>query len=515
MSIPKEPRQLMINLMYLVLTALLALQLSSSIINAFTLLDNGLKGSNKVLDDKNKAIGAGIQATVDKRNGDALAKDVQDRAQKAKEVGEELVSYLDGIKEDFIKVKFAGQEIYETNKETGEKEMAMAIRKDMYASQGYFLENKKGTEVKNKIADARKKLLELLPDTMRNRIESKLTLKVDDKSKSGDPHSTWEARHFDHLPVAAINTVLSKFQGDARTDVSTIMEALSKMIGVKDIIMDQFAAVVSYKTPTFLLEGEKFEADIYLSSFSSMANNIYINGAPMKGGKSSISQVASGIGTKKGGGTITVKDPTGGSKPYPYTWQYEVGTLGGSVSLDKMNVFYIGVDNPVTIAVSGAKKSEVQASLSGGNMSPNGEGKYTVRVSAPGEARMTVTAKGKTVMSPTFRIKRIPDPIGTISPTYKPGGIQSGTFKAQGGIIALLEGFDFECKFNVLSYEVTFAQKRQDLVTAQNSGARFAGPVAAMQQKCKPGDIFYFDNLRVQGCDGQVRKLPSFSYKIL
>jgi len=513
MSIPKEPRQLMINLMYLVLTALLALQMSTAIINAFTLVENGIKGSNAVLLDKNKGIAAGIQATVDKRNGDALAKDVQDRATKAKDIGEDFISYIEGIKEDFIKAKFSGQEIYETN-EHGEKDMKMSVKKDQYAAQGYFLEKGKGTEVKNRILETRQKMLALLPDTMRERIEKRLTLNVVENKKANDPHSTWEAQHFDHLPVAAINTLLTKFQSDARADEGTIMEALSKLIGVKDIIMDQFQAVVSPKTPTFLLEGEKYEADIFLSSFSSLANNIYINGAPMKGGKSTVSHVASGLGTKKFGGTITVKDPTGASKPYPYNYQFEVGTLGGSVSLDKMNVFYIGVDNPVTVAVSGAKKTEVQATMSGGSISPNGEGKYTVRVSAPGTARITVTAKGKTVMSPEFRIKRIPDPMGTLSPTYKPGGIPSGTFKAQGGVIALLENFDFDCKFTVESYELTYAAKRQDLVTVQNSGARYNGASAAMVAKAKPGDVFFYDNTRVRGCDGSNRKLPSFSYKI-
>jgi len=191
-----------------------------------------------------------------------------------------------------------------------------------------------------------------------------------------------------------------------------------------------------------------------------------------------------------------------------------VGTPGGAaVMLDKMNVFYIGVDNPVSIS-SGTGWDKTHVSMAGGTISPagGGPGKFNVRVSAVGKASITVTADGKP-SNYDFRIKRIPDPIIKVGPSSG-GRIQSVVFKNQQFVRADLENFDFDARFTVVSATVYFAgagfpSVQQATITGGNLGA-----INASLSRCVPGSTVIFDNVKVQGPDGVVRTIqnaPGFS----
>ncbi|MBL7826810.1 MAG: hypothetical protein JNJ57_09275, partial [Saprospiraceae bacterium] len=189
-----------------------------------------------------------------------------------------------------------------------------------------------------------------------------------------------------------------------------------------------------------------------------------------------------------------------------------------AVSLDKMNVFYIGVDNPISVSAAGVSSNDVRVTGSGAgiSLSPSGGGKFIVKVTTPGEATLTVSGGGA---SQTFqyRVKRIPDPNPRLggNPKNKGGQMGNGEFKAQGGVAALLEGFDFDAKCDVVGFEVTYLPKRQDPITAVNNGARWSSQVADYIQKAKPGDSYFFDDVKCK-CPGDIaaRNIGSFAYKI-
>jgi len=208
--------------------------------------------------------------------------------------------------------------------------------------------------------------------------------------------------------------------------------------------------------------------------------------------------------TAEGGGeksvpvTVTYTKPDGTKESKSYALKYTVGTPGGAaVMLDKMNVFYIGVDNPVTIgSPTGWDKTNV--SMAGGTISGSGS-KRTVKVSAIGAASITVVADGKSSKF-DFRVKRIPDPI------FKVGDgkirMASIAFKSQTSARAELENFDFDLRYSIVSATVYFSGANfPNVVTASISGNSLA-PLSTYMQRCGPGSVISFDNIKVSGPDG-------------
>ena len=188
----------------------------------------------------------------------------------------------------------------------------------------------------------------------------------------------------------------------------------------------------------------------------------------------------------------------------------------GVVSADKMNVFYIGVDNPITVSVSGVSQQQVKASLNTGSLRPaGGAGQYVAQVPPPAGKRTSVnlTVGGQVIDRKEFRIKRVPDPVPEVG--GKAGGVLgTGEMKAQRGLIARLKDFDFDARFEVLGFEMTLAEKGQDLLIVTNKGPRFNDKSKTLLGKAKVGSIYYFDNIKVKGPDKATRKLPSISFKI-
>jgi gliding motility-associated protein GldM len=185
-----------------------------------------------------------------------------------------------------------------------------------------------------------------------------------------------------------------------------------------------------------------------------------------------------------------------------------------------MNVFYIGVDNPVSISVPGFPAEKVSASITAGSIIPAGAGgKYTVKVTQPGKVNVTVSAKQldnsvKSMGAVEFRVKRVPDPIAKIAD--QPGGsISTSKFKVQRGMIAVLENFDFDIRFQIVGFEMTYGAKRQDLVSARASGPLFDSKMLDFINRAKPGDTFYFDDIKAKGPDGTIRKLPTIAFKLI
>jgi hypothetical protein len=172
-----------------------------------------------------------------------------------------------------------------------------------------------------------------------------------------------------------------------------------------------------------------------------------------------------------------------------------------------MNVFYIGVKNPVTVAAAGVSTSAMKVSMSNGTMSKTSGTGYDVTCTKPGKAIITVkdTKKGKSYPF-EFRVKRIPDPLVKIAGKTD-GQIKSGTFRAQMGMIPELVNFDFDAKCKIQSYILYYTRKRQDPVELKGNGNRFTGKVANAIKAAKPGDQYAFTSVKAR-CPGDKAGRP-------
>lgn len=511
MSIPKEPRQQMINIMYLVLTAMLALNVSAEILNAFRILKRGIDNSNMSIVEKITGTMGAFEAKVKKENrgGDYLA-----AAGEARKLSAELQSYIDGLDTKLLDA---------SGRDPVTSDLANAGDQDVPTR--LFVNEGLGKELAGKVDEYRNKFVGLLKEPAdKKELLAGMALKLD-SIPPGSDKKTWEDYTFYNMPAQAVRTLLSKFKNDAVATEAQVVDKLFSKVGETTILYDKFKAAV-IPSSTYLLVGEKFEADIYLAASSSMARpTIAVGGRVLPldaDGMAKFSMTASTPGEQTISGSVTATSSSGVKKTYPFTQKFTVATRAEHVpvvSADKMNVFYIGVANPITCTISGIRSDAISTSISGGGgtAKPGGAGKFDVFVTSPGKATVNLSAKdkdGKAVVgSKEFRVKYIPDPTPVIA--GKNGGpMGTGEWKAQLGVVAELKDFDFDAKFNVTGFDMTLSQKNADLQTCQNSGAKFNGSCANLQQQAKVNSVYYLDNIKATGPDGRSRNLGTIAFKI-
>lgn len=551
-----SPRQKMINMMYLVLIALLALNVSKEVLNAFSLVGDSMKSSNVAIQEKNTQVQEVILAQTTK-NANPFNDQLAQLSLETQSISKEVYEYIEGIKNEL-------KEMSGTMVEEGTGKEKFAKEDDIDSGTLLLVEKKKGDELKAKIQEAHDKYVALINDieeligdpTAGDLIEQSMPLRIIEPPKiQGQEQKDWKTYNFYHIPVVGVDVLLSKFQNDAISTESQILELLAKQIGAdKKFKIEKLSArVIAPKS--YLPSGKEYTSDIFISaSFTAdVPNEIFIGNLDLdkietdsfgdfmeyetadpediplsgeyerlesvSGGVGKYAEVASGVGDRNYSGVIRVKQPTGDYKFYPFEASYEVAPPSGfAISPTKMNVLYIGVPNPLKISVSGAKSdADVFASISNGSISRNGN-EWIANVNSVGEANISVSAvideETKSIGSMQFRVKRIPDPKPSLGGVLFGGPVQPGTLKAQSGLVALLQDFDFDARFDVLSFEMIFSSKGE-VFSSPGTGPLLTSAMKDFMGRLQPKDIVQFQNIKVKGPDGQTRTLPPLAFNII
>lgn len=521
MSIPKEPRQIMINIMYLVLTALLALNVSAEIFNAFKVVDKSMVKSNQALDESNNKMPEAIKAGAKKRESLAT---YADRVEPARLYSKELDAYIQHLIDTMINVTGG----YMKDPETGQLTDKLQGEKEKNVTTRLLVDKGVGEQLKAKILEYRDKYVSLLDTADVATYADDIALAVDDATWKTKKKKTWSEMNFNHMPLQAALPILRKFQNDNKNSEATILNYLATKVGTTtDVVLDKFT-VVSAAKKSYVIKGETYEADIFLSAFAGADSKTGISisvdgrGLPVDAeGVAKYNATAGSVGVKKYSATVSVTNPvTNETQSFKKEFEYEVGERSVSVSATKMNVFYMGVDNPVAVSAAGVPSNQVNVSMSGsggGSISRNADGTFNVKVTTPtklGEfAYVNVSAPGLTEKR-EFRVKRIPDPVAKLSSSM--GGVMnSGEFKAQRGLFAVLENFDFDARCEILGYQLVRVPRRQDPQVEANKGGPYnAGPKGLVDQ-AKAGDTYYFENVKAK-CPGDAsgRDINQLVFKI-
>jgi gliding motility-associated protein GldM len=496
----------MINLMYLVLTALLALNVSAEVMNAFFSLDQGMKSSSEIVQKNNEVLMQGINKQADAYKKPENEK-YRNNAKQAIAISDEFIQYVEKIRKDlFEKAGGPNTKVPGQPKDIRNKDLTTRM----------FINEGLGEKIQSKVAETRSKLLALADND--EAVKAALPLDVE-KLPAGTKSKTWAEFKFKQMPVAAVFPILGKMQSDAKNSATAVLNFCATKVGGVDIKFDEFEPVIS-APKGYVIAGDKYEADVFLSARSSTADNVSIsvNGAnlPVEGGKAHYVTGTSSTGTKTYKVNINVRNPlTNEVKPYTKEFSYEVGQRSCSVQLDKMNVFYIGVDNPITVSAAGVSSNDLKVTATNASLTPDGTSHYQVRVTTPGEATITLAGGGLPPTVFKYRVKRIPDPTPMLGAKHRGKAMANGEFKAQGGIAAVLENFDFEAKCEIVGFEVTYLPKRADPISKMNSGARWGSDAADMINKAKPGDAYFFDDIKTK-CPGDAipRNVGGLAFKI-
>ncbi len=496
----QSPRQKMINMMYLVLIALLALNVSAEILKAFYLVEKSMIKSGKNMDERNVQILAALQKEVEKQ-GDK-AKPYQDAAKQVDKDVKEYVKYIDDLKkvlEDATGGRFP---------EGGQSAGQLEGRDNMEKHANYLINEGHGVKLKNKVNDFKDKLTKIVENATAKTLKPikakdlRSFNEIEAKDDPADAPHTWESSMFEHSPLAAVITLLTKMQNDARNAGSEAMSELAQAINATDFKFDQLVAKVIPKS-TMVLEGEKFEAEVILTAYNSKDQNaMTINGSPIKveNGVGKFEQISS-VGEHKYKGTIAVKTPEGGTDMKEFEGEYIGFKASATISADKMNVLYIGLENPITVGVSGARPEDVDCSFPGATAKKVGPGKYSVEVNAgTKEVKATATVKGKVMGSMSFRIKAVPKPFPMFG-TKESGRIAPAEIALQSIIWAGLgPEFLFDgMKYTVTKYTLVYTPKRQDARYFTVAGPAITQQIKDALRNARSGETIQVSGISAQG----------------
>ncbi len=504
MSLPKEPRQKMINIMYLVLTALLALNVSAEILNAFKTVDRSLMTASGIVEQKNVDIFKSFQRKIEDPKTREKAELWFPKAQRAKQLADAIYAHIDALKIELKKESnlqmVDGKEQYKED--------------DLEASTRLFISNPpegkaKGKELYQKLSDFKKELLALDPQ-MAKEIGANLPLDLTiPKSNNEISNKDWAYGYFHMTPTVASITILSKFQNDIKNSEAQVLEYFHKEIGEVELVYDEFQAFAGTNSQ-YLMPGEELIITAGVGAFSKAARpTITIDGAnvPLKadGSAEYTTRVSnSGSSTKKV--VISFYKPDGTIARVEKDVKYTVGVPSGLVvSTDKTRVFYQGLDNPLNVTGGGGDE-KVNVQVDGPNLTTKkvGPGQYIVVPQALGSATVTAT-DGKTTQRITIPIKRVPDPIATVG--GKGGGpIAANVFRVQRGVAAELRDFVFEgVKYEVVSYTFVCTGKgfeESGLVYTEVNGAYFNAEAQSFMKRLQSGSTVVIDEIKVRGPGG-------------
>jgi gliding motility-associated protein GldM len=514
MSLPKEPRQKMINMMYLVLTALLALNVSAEIINAFKVVDNSLKQSNSILTSSTNGIYENFSEMLKDPKTAEKAAIWKPKADKARELAKQASDLIDKYKMDLMKE--AGYDPSSGDSSFKEDNIDAATR--LFDTKG------EGKNLYSTLENFKKNILAIDPEISKA-LASKLPLNLSvPKSSSGnkmtgDPVKDWVYTNFHMTPTVAALTMLSKYQNDVKNTESQVATFCANQVGSVKLILDKFEPLIGTNS-TYFMPGEEMEVQAGLGAFNaSVKPTVTIDGRNITVNERGVAETkfsVGGTGSRKMNVTVKYVDPnTGEMKETSKAIEYTVGAPSGvAVMADKMNVLYIGVDNPLTIT-AGAGAEKVNASFSGGAIRKVSGAKYIANPKEAGEHTITVLVEGKAAGKVTFRVKMLPLPAAYVG-NLKPGPVPTANFKAMGGVIAKLEDSEFDAPYEVVSYTLgAVSPDIPDYVPTQVNGNRWSGAAANLVAKLKPGALVVINDIKVKDPSGRVRTLNgSLSYSL-
>jgi gliding motility-associated protein GldM len=536
----ETPRQKMIAMMYLVLTALLALNVSKDILDAFLVVNESMENTNSSLETKvdfyyNK---------FDKQyqiNPDKVGPKWKE-AQRVKDSTKKLLNYLDNLKFHLVKVSEMKDsakimELYykDTVIRGMHKKYLMLDKvptKDKYDNTTHYMigTNGKGEAytLSKKLKDYRKFILNEMHEPENS---EKIGLIIKEgkvyRDATGTPED-WEYHNFNHTILAADITLVNKIINEVQSAEFDAVNYLFASITEKDFKFDNVAAKVIPKR-TYILKGRKFEAEVLVAAYDTKTKpDVYVvtgvdswkpeymsraKKVSGEGGTVKIEFPANKEGVQKYAGVIELIDPKTNKKvQYPFSGGYVVAPPTLTVSPLKMNVFYIGVKNPVAISVPGISMNRVKPTISAGKLykDPKNKGQWIVEV-PKGIKKSTISATteldGKTynLGSIEFRVKRVPDPIATIA-GMTGGKISKNQLLAAGAIIPEMKGFEFDLYFRIVSYSFS-TLVNGDYLTIKAKGNTFSPDIKKRIRSAKRKQKFLFENIQALGPDGSKRSL--------
>ena len=508
MSLPREPRQKMINMMYLVLTALLALNVSAEILNAFKTVNKSLETTNATVNNSTTAIMQSLEEKLNDGKTVEKARIWLPKAQAVQGYAKTVNSFIQSIKDEIIKQ--GGGDPNKSSFKSDNLDIATRL----------MVDKGKAKELYKLLSEFKTNVLKNIDPSIDSAFATTLPINLEIPVTQSKSNKTWERAYFHMVPTVAALTILSKFQNDVKTSENKVVEFCHNRVDKVVVRYDKYAAFAQSNS-SYVMPGDEIEITAGVGAFSKAALPIItIAGTPVPINDDGAAVKTMTAATTLGEHTIQVNvqytDIDGKVQNIPKTIKYIVGQSTASIALDKMNVLYVGVDNPVSIAASGGGADKMQVSISGGGNSirSTGGGKYIARVnSVSDDCKITVVIDGKVAGTSVFRTRTIPKPVATVGGFESGAPISAAAFKAQNGVAAWIKDFPFELQYRVTSFVIAADNADGYIDEAQCQGNLWNDQARRIINGLATGRTVTIDPYAT-GPDGRSQKLPSLVYYI-
>lgn len=545
MSGAKEtPRQKMIGMMYLVYTALLAMNVSAEILDAFAVVSEGQQKTNASIEVK---INDQYNAFQDQYNKDQAKTEIYwEKAQDIRSKTDEMINYIEkDIKLAMVmyaeKAK-SEEQLFNTkdpkkaiiiNKAKADPKNRRVFydvdvinmkAKDNTEVPQTMMENEgKAIELKQKLNDYRNYIINTMESVGVHGYSSHVGL-LTDYDQNGEKiiyrnangaEVAWEEKNFYHICVAAEMAVINKIVGEVQTTEFDAVAAMMNRIGATDFKFNKLQARVIAERD-YILQGEDYEAEVFLVASDTTRNfrAYYALGkgnqveTTSEGGVIKLKFKGNTLGEQTYRGVVKMINPeTGEEDDYDFEKTFTVAQPSATIAATKMNVMYSGLENPISISAPGYTPDEINVRVTGGTLKTinKTKGEYEIvptNVKEEVHIYATVVKDGKstTLCDKPYRVKPVPDPIATIG--GKVGEISKTDILAAGKLEATMKDFDFDVSYKVLSYRYSKGGMLTNKV-----GAEFDNEVKGDVRAAKRGDRFFFSDIVVQKPDGTTTNL--------
>lgn len=501
----------MINLMYVVLMAMLALNVSSDVLIGFSLVDEGLNRSKENSAAQNDAIYKELEAAM-KQNPEKT-RQWYEKAQQVRKMSDSLYTFAEDLKWEIARQ--ADGKDADLNDIKGRDNLEAATHVMLAPGVG------KGGKLKKAIEAYREDITAMINnDNQKRIIRSNLTTDVPQKAKLMGKN--WQEHLFENTPVAAAITLLTKLQTDVRQAEGEMLHQLVANIDVKDVRVNQINAYVIPNSQT-VVRGGKFSAQIIMAAVDSTQRpEIYVGNTLLKSDNGRYETICNSTGDFTLRGHLIMKNGNGEVIRREFEQPYTVVEPSATVSATMMNMLYAGYQNPISVSVPGVPSNRITLSMTNGALTKKNGGNYVAVPSKVGEdVTFTVTAlnegRQQEMGKFTFHVRKLPDPTGYLQYTdskgntsrFKGGRISKQAIIAAGGVGAAIDDGLLDIAFKVTGFETLFIDNMGNVVPEVSNSASFTPNQLSKIRSLSRGKLFNISHIRVVGPDGIERTLTS------
>ncbi len=529
---PETPRQKMINMMYIVLTAMLALNVAAEVLEAFRVVDSSLNETLRTVDMKNAQVYASFEQAY--AENETRVGEWKEKADYVRQETDSMFSYISSIKEELVRKsgykpvnsenQILGDEFYYVT-DAGD---TLILRKedDLNVPSQYMITQKNATALKEEIEKFRNDLISLLEEEDVELKETIMTaLDTSDPRvnlREGGEKKSWETERFLDKPLVAVLTLLSKIQIDIKNSEANIINYLYAQIDAGSFLFNKLGARV-IPNSSVILQGDEYVAEVFMAAEDTTQQpEIFINNrqVPVEDGKATFRIKTSEPGTFKWSGLIKYKTPSGTIKNYPFSQEYQVTEPSVTMSATRMNVFYRGLENPFDVGGGGIPQENLEVSMTNGSVEKQGNSWIIKPNELDEQGRRTTVSvlaniggQKRLLGTTNWRVKRVPDPVAQVA------GLTGGTIRkerllVEDGVLAVLEDFDFNFNYTITQFRVEISGAGGYVNAWESNSNRFTDEQKEQFRRLNPNSLIYIANIKAVGDDGTTRDIDPISLKI-